>query len=383
MTMPILVALLLLFVQRAQSHSSSSWTDPYAVLGVSRGDSDAVIKKQYHKLCLRYHPDKQSHKTVKEKKRFEEVFKQVQAAYSQINNSQSQQDRPYNNMQNKFGSSPHDTFSFEQMLRDYQQRTSHRYSRMPSQGFPLFSTRSSFFPATVMFGMSIFQESVYVPLETLYQGETTIQHTLKTNVWRRIIASFRGGAAYPLLYASLLYALPLVRVFGKRMALFAWLALFLYQIPDEPLIQTTLEVPLRPGYKQGTRLTFALQHRMQVCLILKALRHEHYKLIGNDLHTSMRLTRAEAEFGCRKHLVKLVVEEDDDDDRPALQVEVPAGTQHGDEITIAGEGWPIRKSNGRHGNLCVHVEVETRSQELAERLRRRAMYISRVLSNSY
>ena len=32
--------------------------DPYAILGVHRGDGAAKIKKAYHKLALKYHPDK-------------------------------------------------------------------------------------------------------------------------------------------------------------------------------------------------------------------------------------------------------------------------------------------------------------------------------------
>jgi molecular chaperone DnaJ len=57
-------------------------TDPYQVLGVSRGDSDEEIKKAYRALSRKYHPDANVNNPNKEQA--EERFKQVQQAYDQI-----------------------------------------------------------------------------------------------------------------------------------------------------------------------------------------------------------------------------------------------------------------------------------------------------------
>ncbi len=57
-------------------------TDPYQVLGVSRGASDDEIKKAYRSLSRRYHPDANVNNPNKEQA--EEKFKQVQQAYDQI-----------------------------------------------------------------------------------------------------------------------------------------------------------------------------------------------------------------------------------------------------------------------------------------------------------
>ena len=57
-------------------------TDPYQVLGISRGASDEEIKKAYRSLSRKYHPD--ANVNNPNKAAAEERFKQVQQAYDQI-----------------------------------------------------------------------------------------------------------------------------------------------------------------------------------------------------------------------------------------------------------------------------------------------------------
>lgn len=57
-------------------------TDPYQVLGVSRGASDEEIKKAYRSLSRKYHPDANVNNPNKDAA--EEKFKQVQQAYDTI-----------------------------------------------------------------------------------------------------------------------------------------------------------------------------------------------------------------------------------------------------------------------------------------------------------
>lgn len=57
-------------------------TDPYSVLGISRGASTEEIKKAYRQLSRKYHPD--ANVNNPNKAQAEEKFKQIQEAYSQI-----------------------------------------------------------------------------------------------------------------------------------------------------------------------------------------------------------------------------------------------------------------------------------------------------------
>jgi curved DNA-binding protein len=52
------------------------YKDYYEILGVSRGASDADIKKSFRKLARQYHPD-----VAKDKKQAEEKFKEINEAY--------------------------------------------------------------------------------------------------------------------------------------------------------------------------------------------------------------------------------------------------------------------------------------------------------------
>lgn len=57
-------------------------TDPYTLLGVSRTASEAEIKKAYHKLAKKYHPDMNPGR-----KDIEQKFKEVNAAYDLLSDS--------------------------------------------------------------------------------------------------------------------------------------------------------------------------------------------------------------------------------------------------------------------------------------------------------
>ncbi|MFR3299278.1 MAG: DnaJ domain-containing protein, partial [Fusobacterium sp.] len=55
--------------------------DYYDLLGVEKTASENDIKKAYRKLAMKYHPDKFSNASEKEKKEAEEKFKEVNEAY--------------------------------------------------------------------------------------------------------------------------------------------------------------------------------------------------------------------------------------------------------------------------------------------------------------
>ncbi|MCI6151902.1 MAG: molecular chaperone DnaJ [Fusobacterium perfoetens] len=61
--------------------------DYYDLLGVEKTASEAEIKKAYRKLAMKYHPDRFSNASEKEKKEAEEKFKEINEAYQVLSDA--------------------------------------------------------------------------------------------------------------------------------------------------------------------------------------------------------------------------------------------------------------------------------------------------------
>lgn len=67
-----------------RSPQSSDSPDPYAVLGVSRGEEDASIKRAYRKLISQYHPDRLGDMPAELRHRAERRASEINAAWEAI-----------------------------------------------------------------------------------------------------------------------------------------------------------------------------------------------------------------------------------------------------------------------------------------------------------
>ncbi len=94
--------------------------DYYKIIGVSEGASAADIKKEYRKLAIQYHPDKN-----KGNKQAEEKFKEISEAYYVLSDpkrkAEFDQYRKYGGVDPRGGGGFHgaEGFDFEDLLRSY------------------------------------------------------------------------------------------------------------------------------------------------------------------------------------------------------------------------------------------------------------------------
>ncbi|KAF8071204.1 DNAJB4 [Scenedesmus sp. PABB004] len=129
--------------------------------------------------------------------------------------------------------------------------------------------------------------------------------------------------------------------------------------PAQPPAQEVLEVAVRPGWKEGTRITFHGKGDMlapggpaaDLVLVVKQRQHPTLRREGNDLHATVRLPLVTALTGGE------------------AKVELPGGAKHtltvvapvpaaGGRQVVRGLGMPISKTPGARGDLVVHYDVQ-------------------------
>lgn len=319
--------------------------DYYKVLGVGKSATDAELKKAYRKLAVKWHPDKNPDNQEEATKK----FKEISEAYDVLSDPEKKE--------------VYDTYG-EEGLKGGVPMGANGKGGMPG-GFPaggsyhgmdddmarhifenLFggggfggfggmgggSSRRGFSSASFggMDGNDLFggsfggqgrraqaPQKVEVPLnltlEELYQGVTK-----KRKVTRSIVD---GGT-------------------GKSMK-----------------VEETLEIPVKAGWKEGTRVTFAGKGDeypgrppQDLVFVVTEKPHPVFKRQGDDLIVNMTISLAEALTEGNKIDIKSL-------DNRILRVPLKEVIKPGYERVVANEGMPISKSPGRKGNLRIRFNV--------------------------
>jgi DnaJ-class molecular chaperone len=404
----------------SSSSSSFSSSDPYQILGVSPTASQEEIKKRYRELCLKYHPDKNVHKTVKEREQYETYFKTIQKANSFIGTPESRKDYERRRMSpfyrpdvnsatgfapassaaaSSYASSDTSSSPYDDLFRAFGlARPTHTGGSMggePSsfyfQAGPLFGNRQFSSPfstgmSSPMSGLSslksIYIQKVKLPLQDLYTGVEDCEFTIQDSWWQRYRAAFRGGAALLNLYQAFLYGLPLWRL-SHYLALGTALTIFHRTLP-RPNPHKRYRATLPPGYKGGsTKLAFRSTRfgEPDVIVELEEERHERFERIQNNLYTTITILPMQARRGCT-----IPIEPLDAMTNKEARIDVILQPnqirESGQQVVIPGRGWPIRKkdNNGSStsstgggaakskvhsaGDLVVRVLIEKKKKSI-------------------
>ena len=140
------------------------------------------------------------------------------------------------------------------------------------------------------------------------------------------------------------------------------------RVPDRQHVMVNIPAGIRDGQQVRVRgmgeagIRGAAAGDLLVSVRIAADEYLHRE--GDDLHCRANVAMTQAALGARIK-VQGVLEEHD--------VDVPAGTQHGDTLRVRGAGMPRVNGNGR-GDLIVHValtvpkKLTKRQRELLEQL---------------
>lgn len=124
-------------------------------------------------------------------------------------------------------------------------------------------------------------------------------------------------------------------------------------------MQEILTIDIQPGWKKGTKITFAEKGNEQpnviaadIVFIVDEKPHNVFTRDGNDLVVTQKisLTEDEALTGFTFQLTTL--------DGRCLPIAINNGTDPNYEKVITGEGMPISKDPSKRGNLRIKFNIK-------------------------
>ncbi|MCM1294613.1 MAG: molecular chaperone DnaJ [Muribaculaceae bacterium] len=346
--------------------------NPYEVLGVARDASDADIKKAYHKLVLKYHPDKNPGD-----KSAEEKFKEVNNAFDILKDPQKRAayDRFGNaafaggngaSAGNGFGGNPFGGFEFnmgggagmEDILRE----------AMRGFGFGGFDgAASASRGASARAGRDLLDE-VVIDLRDAYFGTT---HTVKFSTNVECDTCHGNGTADG-------KPAPTCSRCGGTGYVHTRQGFFAVETPcpdcnglgrkiDKKCSacdgtgtvhkSRTLDVKIPAGVQDGTRLRLAGQGEAgangapagDFYLDVHVRPDKRFERVGADL-----IMRMDVPFTTLALGGEIEVQTIDD---KTLSVKVPSGTQVGERLRVRGHGMPTGRASS-FGDLYIEIAIQ-------------------------
>lgn len=130
-------------------------------------------------------------------------------------------------------------------------------------------------------------------------------------------------------------------------------------------VEETLEIPIKKGWKEGTRVTFEgkgdeLPGRppQDLVFVIKQAPHARFAREGDDLVARVKIPLAKALAGGTIDVPAL--------DSRVLRVPLKEVVTPGYERVVKGEGMPISRQAGAKGDLRLRFDVQFPRRQLSE-----------------
>ena len=345
--------------------------DYYAVLGVSRSASQEEIKKAYRRLARRLHPD------VNPGPEAEEEFKRVSQAYDVLSDPQKRQafDMGADPFASGGGAGFGDGqgFSFSDVMDAFFGGGAAGGARGPRSRVQ--RGQDALVRLDIDLAKAVFGSEEELVIDTAVGCGTCGGDGAQPGTGRQTCPICKGRGEVQQVQRSLLGQVMTSRPCVNCQGYGATLTDPCHECSGDGRVCTrrslTLKVPA--GVDTGTRIQLTGQGEVgpgngpagDVYVEVRVANHDTYTRRGDDLHATVELPMAAAALGTSFKLSTFDGMQD---------LDIRAGTQTGDVMTLRGLGVTHLRSGGR-GDLHVHANVLTPTrltEEQADLLRRLA-----------
>lgn len=325
-------------------------TDYYALLGVSRDATPEDIKKAYRRLARELHPD------VNPDPEHQERFKQVTAAYEVLSDPEKRQmydlgGDPLGGARGGFGAGG---FDFGDIMDAFFGGSAQRGPRMRAR-----RGQDALIRIQVELADAVFGSTRDLTVDTAIACGACEASGMTPGSSLQSCAMCKGRGELQQMQRSFLGQVMTARPCPACNGFGTTIPHPCTECSGDGRVRTrrTLTVQVPPGVDTGTRIQLTGEGEVgphggpagDLFVEVVVRPHDLFERRGDELHCMVTVPMTAAALGTSLQLQTL--------DGP-VDVEIRAGTQSGESVTVRGHGAARLRSSGR-GDLFVHLSVQT------------------------
>ncbi|MFQ6620813.1 hypothetical protein Gotur_001602 [Gossypium turneri] len=317
--------------------------DYYKILKVSSNVNDEDLKKAYKRLAMKWHPDK----NPLNNEDAEAKFKQIVEAYEVLSDPQKRA------VYDRYG---------EEGLKGV--------APPPESGGASFFSTGYGIPTTFQFNQQNVADEIFSELFGAVGGGLRGTR-FSSSLFGDDIFGGGGGGSGGVRFSGSVYG---DDIFGstnpgalrKAAPMENWLHCSLEELYkgatkkmkiSREIVEEILTINVRPGWKKGTKITFAEKGNERpnvipadLIFIIEEKPHNVFTREGNDLIVAQKISLVDALYGCTVHLTTL--------DGRNLTIPIHNVIHPCYEEVVPREGMPIQKDPSKRGNLRIKFDVK-------------------------